>query len=128
MAGIVAVKDEEIARRIAFIQNAEGSGLVTLFCAFNFFCITGCKQAPFDCWLVLRGMKTLSIRVQAAQRNAIEMADLLSHHPIVTVSSSNKMGVRIHFDLRTESTLYRSKPCICGWKARNRSKITLFSS
>eukprot|EP00039_Didymoeca_costata_P013337 m.201486 g.201486 ORF g.201486 m.201486 type:complete len:1006 (+) comp15744_c0_seq10:222-3239(+) len=67
MAGIVAVKDEEIARRIAFIQNAEGSGL-----------------APFDCWLVLRGMKTLSIRVQAAQRNAIEMADLLSHHPIVT--------------------------------------------
>ena len=50
MAGVIAVRDEEIGRRIAFVQNTEGSGL-----------------APFDAWLVLRGMKTMAIRMAVAQ-------------------------------------------------------------
>eukprot|EP00759_Apiculatamorpha_spiralis_P025982 PhF_6_TR29192/c0_g1_i1/m.42712/K01760/metC; cystathionine beta-lyase len=53
MAGIVAVKSPELAKQIAFVQNAEGTAL-----------------APFDCWLVLRGLKTLSLRVERAQANA----------------------------------------------------------
>jgi hypothetical protein len=67
MAGVVAVKDEEIARRIGFVQNAEGSGL-----------------APFDSWLVLRGIKTMALRVAAAQANAMELAETLRNHPLVT--------------------------------------------
>ena len=41
--GVVCVRDPEISKRIAFVQNAEGSGL-----------------APFDSWLLLRGMKTMA--------------------------------------------------------------------
>jgi cystathionine beta-lyase len=50
MGGIVCVKDEEIGKRIAFVQNAEGAGL-----------------APFDAWLILRGMKTMALRMARAQ-------------------------------------------------------------
>ena len=50
MGGIVCVKDEEIGKRIGFVQNAEGSGL-----------------APFDAWLILRGMKTMALRMARAQ-------------------------------------------------------------
>jgi len=66
MAGVVCVKDEELARQVAFVQNAEGSGL-----------------APFDSWLVLRGMKTMVLRVGAAQANAVELAEVLRRHPLV---------------------------------------------
>jgi O-acetylhomoserine/O-acetylserine sulfhydrylase-like pyridoxal-dependent enzyme len=39
-----------LAREIAFLQNAEGSGL-----------------APFDCWLCLRGIKTMALRIEKQQ-------------------------------------------------------------
>ncbi|KAG8093828.1 hypothetical protein GUJ93_ZPchr0012g18784 [Zizania palustris] len=50
MAGILAVKGKSLSKEIAFLQNAEGSGL-----------------APFDCWLCLRGIKTMALRVEKQQ-------------------------------------------------------------
>lgn len=55
------------ANQIAFHQNAEGTAL-----------------APFDCWLFLRGIKTMAIRMDRAQDNAIKIARLLQAHPSVT--------------------------------------------
>nr|XP_010910738.1 cystathionine beta-lyase, chloroplastic [Elaeis guineensis] len=66
MAGILAVKGESLAKEIAFLQNAEGSGL-----------------APFDCWLCLRGIKTMALRVEKQQANAQKLAEFLSSHPRV---------------------------------------------
>jgi len=66
MGGIVCVANETLARKIAFFQNAEGTGL-----------------GPFDCWLFLRGIKTLAVRVQQAQSNAQDIAHFLLRHPIV---------------------------------------------
>ncbi|OAY63161.1 Cystathionine beta-lyase, chloroplastic [Ananas comosus] len=66
MAGILAVKGESLAREIAFLQNAEGAGL-----------------APFDCWLCLRGIKTMALRVEKQQANAQKLAEYLSTHPRV---------------------------------------------
>nr|BAP47508.1 cystathionine beta-lyase [Gentiana triflora] len=66
MAGVVAVKGESLARNIYFLQNAEGSGL-----------------APFDCWLCLRGIKTMALRVEKQQDNAQKIAEFLSSHPRV---------------------------------------------
>uniref|UniRef100_A0A7S2SMQ1 Cystathionine gamma-synthase n=1 Tax=Mucochytrium quahogii TaxID=96639 RepID=A0A7S2SMQ1_9STRA len=66
MAGVVVCKDEETSDRIGFVQNAEGSGL-----------------APFDSWLLLRGMKTLALRVEEAERNALSLYDYLLSHPAV---------------------------------------------
>lgn len=66
MGGLVCLKDEDLSKRIAFFQNAEGSGL-----------------DPFSCWLFLRGIKTLGLRVRASQDNAKIVAQFLSKHPCV---------------------------------------------
>ncbi|CAN6476204.1 unnamed protein product [Victoria cruziana] len=66
MAGVLAVKGESLAKEIYFLQNAEGSGL-----------------APFDCWLCLRGIKTMALRIEKQQENAQKIAEFLASHPRV---------------------------------------------
>ncbi|CAL5051351.1 unnamed protein product [Urochloa decumbens] len=77
MAGILAVKGESLAKGIAFLQNAEGSGL-----------------APFDCWLCLRGIKTMALRVEKQQANAQKIAEFLASHP--RVKQVNYAGLPDH--------------------------------
>lgn len=62
-AGVVVVKDEELAKEIYFVQNAEGNGL-----------------GPLDCFLFLRGVKTLKLRLDCQQHNAQRIAEYLSRH------------------------------------------------
>jgi cystathionine beta-lyase len=64
--GLVCVRDPQVAHRIAFLQNAEGTAL-----------------APFECFLFLRGMKTMHLRVMKAQENAEHVAAFLMNHPHV---------------------------------------------
>eukprot|EP00494_Astrolonche_serrata_P024395 UN24653 len=66
MGGAVCVKSGELAKRIAFYQNAEGTAL-----------------APFDCWVILRGIKTMHVRVERAQANANKIAEFLQKHKSV---------------------------------------------
>lgn len=65
--GILSVKGDELADRVYFVQNAEGTAL-----------------APFECWLCLRGLKTMALRLEQQQRNAMRIAEFLSMHPLVT--------------------------------------------
>lgn len=67
MGGLVCLKDEDLSKRIAFFQNAEGSGM-----------------DPFSCWLFLRGIKTLSLRVEKAQVNAQLVCEYLNKCPYIT--------------------------------------------
>lgn len=60
MAGVIAVNDDKLAQDIYFIINS-----------------TGCGLSPFDSWLLLRGLKTLSIRFERQQQNAIKLAHWL---------------------------------------------------
>src|SRR5215510_5080089 len=64
--GALVVNDYDLHRQIAFQQNAEGAGL-----------------SPFDSWLLLRGMKTLSLRVERQNESARKIAEFLSRHPAV---------------------------------------------
>jgi cystathionine beta-lyase len=66
-AGVVAVNGGDIAERIYAIQNGEGAVL-----------------GPFDCWVLLRGIKTLGLRVERQQQNAETIARYLAAHPAVT--------------------------------------------
>lgn len=66
VGGALIVKDAELGERIYFLQNAMGS-----------------CQAPFDCFLVLRGLKTLAVRMEAHNRNALALAHWLEMHPKV---------------------------------------------
>jgi len=66
VAGLAVVKDESLARRLAFLQNSFGA-------------ILGVQ----DAWLVLRGLKTLSVRLEQSQKSTIEIARFLEKQPLV---------------------------------------------
>ncbi|GAY33036.1 hypothetical protein CUMW_274520 [Citrus unshiu] len=68
---------EELAKELYFLQNAEGSGL-----------------APFDCWICLRGVKTMALRVEKQQDNAQKIAEFLASHP--RVKKVNYAGLPEH--------------------------------
>src|SRR5579862_1604891 len=64
--GAVLAKDAAVFEPIKFLQNA-----------------TGAVPSPFDCWLTLRGLKTLELRMQRHQENAAAIAKALSRHSLV---------------------------------------------
>jgi cystathionine gamma-synthase len=66
VGGFAATNDPEIAQRLAFLQNAVGA-----------------VPGPFDCYLVLRGLKTLGVRMERHCFNAQAVASLLMVHPAV---------------------------------------------
>ncbi|UMZ74478.1 trans-sulfuration enzyme family protein [Natranaerofaba carboxydovora] len=66
VAGIVAVKDEKLGEKIEFLQNSIGAVL-----------------GPQDSWLLLRGLKTLGIRLDRQEQNAKEIAGWLDKHPLI---------------------------------------------
>lgn len=63
VAGVLVVKTDELNERLAFIQNAVGA-------------IPG----PLDAWLVLRGIKTLAVRMREHDKNARLVAEFLAEH------------------------------------------------
>jgi len=66
VGGFVATSQARIAERIGFLQNA-----------------TGAVPGPFDCFLVLRGVKTLAVRMDRHAENAGRVAEALEGHPSV---------------------------------------------
>ena len=69
--GAVLAKDAAVFQPIKFLQNA-----------------TGAVPSPFDCWLTLRGLKTLELRMLRHAENAEAIAGALARHPLVK---------RVHF-------------------------------
>src|SRR5262249_34992854 len=63
VGGVAVLKHKEDAERLQFIQNAAGAIL-----------------SPFDSWLVLRGIKTLPVRMEAHNANGMTIAKYLSEH------------------------------------------------
>ncbi len=66
VGGAVVVKDSAIAEQLQFLQNAVGA-----------------VPSPFDCWLCLRSVKTLAVRMEQHQKNALAIAQLCEEHPAV---------------------------------------------
>lgn len=66
IAGLLAVRDEELGARLKFFQNACGGIL-----------------GPWDSWLTIRGIETLHLRVEAHSRNALAVARALAEHEAV---------------------------------------------
>ncbi|WP_104740087.1 cystathionine gamma-synthase [Helicobacter bizzozeronii] len=66
VAGLVTTSSQDLATEIAFFQNAIGGVL-----------------GPWDSWLLQRGMKTLALRMEAHQKNALSVAEFLQAHPKV---------------------------------------------
>jgi len=66
VGGVAVVRDEKLAQWLQYVQNAAGAIL-----------------SPFDSWLVLRGTKTLHLRMSRHEENACAVAPFLYNHPKV---------------------------------------------
>ena len=66
VGGAIMLNDSAQYEKLWYLQNSIGP-----------------SQSPFDSWLVLRGVKTLSVRMRAHEENAINIADFLIEHPNV---------------------------------------------
>ena len=86
--GALVVNDPKLAEDIYFLQNAEGGAL-----------------GPFDCFLLLRGLKTLKLRMDVQQRNAEAVAQFLTTHP--KVSSVHYPGLSTHRDFEIQQSQAR---------------------
>lgn len=100
--GCLIVKDAELGQLLHFIQNA-----------------CGAVPGPQDCFLILRGIKTLHLRVQRACENAAQVAQFLANHPKVAKvywpgfethpghqiakSQMRMFGAMVSFDLKDNS-------------------------
>jgi cystathionine gamma-synthase len=77
VGGAIVVNKQEHAERLSYLVNALGQG-----------------EAPFDSWLVLRGIKTLIPRMKAHEENAIQVASFLETHK--SVRKVNYPGLKSH--------------------------------
>jgi cystathionine gamma-synthase len=75
VGGAVVAADPGLAQRIAAMNN-----------------LLGTSQAPHDCYLVLRGLKTLRLRVLAHEANARALAEFLAGHPAVAAVNYPGLG------------------------------------
>lgn len=66
LAGLVVSKGKELSERIAFLHNSIGVAL-----------------GPQDSWLLMRGMKTLALRMERHEYNATQIVSFLQQHPLV---------------------------------------------
>ncbi|MGG4491769.1 bifunctional cystathionine gamma-lyase/homocysteine desulfhydrase [Metabacillus idriensis] len=66
VGGLVVVNSEELAEQLHFVQNSTGGVL-----------------GPQDSWLLIRGIKTLALRMEAHERNTAAIVDFLVQHPAV---------------------------------------------
>ncbi|GAA0337509.1 cystathionine beta-lyase [Bacillus carboniphilus] len=66
VAGLAVVKDEGLGERLGFLQNSFGA-------------VLGVQ----DAWLVMRGIKTLSVRIQQSSSSTLKIAEFLAEHPFV---------------------------------------------
>lgn len=66
LAGLVVTKGKELSDQVGFLHNSIGAVL-----------------GPQDCWLLMRGMKTLALRMERHQYNATRIAEFLAAHPDV---------------------------------------------
>lgn len=66
MGGAVLTTDSALGERLAFLQY-----------------VGGAVPSPFDCWLLIRGLKTLAVRMDRHQANALAVARFLGQHPSV---------------------------------------------
>ena len=77
VGGAIVGRDAQLREKLAYIQNAAGG-----------------VPGPWDCWLVLRGVKTLAVRMERHSANGLAIAQWLTEHP--KVKRVNYPGLASH--------------------------------
>ena len=73
LAGLIVTKGKELSEQMAFLHNSIGAVL-----------------GPQDSWLLMRGMKTLALRMERHEHNATAIANFLLEHPLIDRSVSTQ--------------------------------------
>ncbi|MDW8569458.1 bifunctional cystathionine gamma-lyase/homocysteine desulfhydrase [Staphylococcus shinii] len=87
VSGLVATNDETLAERIGFIQNSTGGVL-----------------GPQDSYLLIRGIKTLGIRMEQVQRNTLEIIEMLQEHNAVRQVFHPSIATHLNHDIHQRQT------------------------
>lgn len=85
VGGAAITSDQEIYERLKFLQNAAGA-----------------VPGPFDCWLVLRGLKTLAVRMEKHNMNGMIVAQFLENHRAVARVMYPGLKSHPHHDIAAE--------------------------
>ncbi|HEX9364413.1 MAG TPA: cystathionine gamma-synthase [Candidatus Dormibacteraeota bacterium] len=107
VGGAIMLNDDELERQLRFHQNAVGA-----------------VPSPFDCWLLLRGVKTLALRVERQSANAMDLATALARHKAVkrvyypgldshpnrsvAARQMRMFGGMVSFEVADEATAFRT--------------------
>lgn len=85
LAGLIVAKGEDLCEKIGFFHNGIGAVL-----------------SPFDSWLLIRGMKTLALRIEKHQENAKAIKEYLQAHECVTDVLYPGQGGMLSFRIQNE--------------------------
>ncbi|BDQ27113.1 hypothetical protein ASB1_07890 [Helicobacter heilmannii] len=107
VAGLVTTNDPKLAQEIGFLQNAIGGVL-----------------GPQDSWLIQRGIKTLAVRMQAHEKNAISVAKFLQAHP--KVQEVHYPGLASHPHHALAKTQMRGFGGMLSFTLKDESKAVAF--
>jgi cystathionine gamma-lyase len=107
VGGAIMLNDDELEKQLRFHQNAVGA-----------------VPSPFDCWLLLRGVKTLALRVERQSANAMDLATALARHSAVkrvyypgldshpnrsvAARQMRMFGGMVSFEVADEATAFRT--------------------
>ncbi|TQS74617.1 aminotransferase class I/II-fold pyridoxal phosphate-dependent enzyme [Ornithinibacillus gellani] len=86
LAGLVIVKGKQLTEELAFLHNSIGSVL-----------------SPYDCWNLIRGLKTLALRMNQHEINARTVKRYLESHPLVTAVYYPGRSGMLSFELTEEA-------------------------
>lgn len=86
LAGLVIAKGEKISEELAYLHNSIGAVL-----------------GPYDCWSLIRGMKTLALRMRQHETNAKKVKTYLESHPLVTAVYYPGRSGMLSFEIKEEA-------------------------
>jgi cystathionine gamma-synthase len=86
LAGLIVAKGEKLCESLALYHNGAGAVL-----------------SPFDSWLLMRGMKTLSLRMERHEKNAKAIVEFLAQHDAVTDVLYPGRGGMVSFRIKDEA-------------------------
>lgn len=86
LAGVVVAREESIAKKLSYEHNT-----------------TGATLSPFDCWLLMRGLKTLALRMERHQQNAQKFVAYLKNETAVTETFYPGKGGMVSFKITDAS-------------------------
>lgn len=107
VAGLAVVKDPELANKLAFLQNSFGA-------------VLGVQ----DAWLVLRGVKTLHVRLQHSVQAASKLANFFKEHPLV--KNVYYPGLEDHPQYKLQQAQAKSAGAVLSFELKNEAVMRAF--